>query len=58
MFFDMQETTLEGGLISYPDFPYAAVPKQPDQIKQTVIVQGSTSSRNVSVQGTSDRSES
>ena len=40
MIFDMMETTLEVGMIPFPDFPYALADKQPGAIKETSYIHG------------------
>jgi hypothetical protein len=51
MFFDMQEYVMTGGIITFPDFPFGDRPLQPDQIKETVVIQGGSTGGGISITG-------
>ena len=54
MFFDFNQPSILGDIVTYPDFPFATVPVQPSAIGETVIITGSPSGSTVSIGGTAD----
>lgn len=58
MEFDFQEVSMAGGIISFPDYPFSALAKQPGMIIDFVELQGKgTSGANtVNILGTADQS--
>ena len=56
MTFDFQQPSMAGGIIVFPDAPYAQQPKPPGAIKENVIIRG-TSNTAVTVTGTADQKE-
>lgn len=57
MMLDIQSQPICGPAMTRPDFPFAADPKPRAQIKEVVILTGTTSDRTVSVKGTADERE-
>ena len=54
MVIDYQQPSVAGvGVIVYPDIAVLALPIQPSNIKETVVIMGSTSSNSVSITGES-----
>ena len=57
MILDMNNQNSESGVMnSFPDFPFADLPKQPAQIKETIIICGSQNS-SFGITGTLDEEE-
>lgn len=59
MIFDYQQATLTfEGMVTFPDFPFAALPTQPGDIKETVLITGSTTGgTSIAITGTMDQGE-
>lgn len=53
MIFDIENFTMVG-IFAYPDWVFVDVPRQPETIKETVVVAGS-SSNSMSIGGTTDQ---
>lgn len=53
MEFDFNFATSVDGQMTYPDYPFTDLPKQPEQIKETIRITG-TIGRFISVQGSAD----
>lgn len=58
MILDQQQPIVVGETVVFPDWPFAAVPKQPSQIKETVIKGASTAGTTIRIKGASDQRES
>ncbi len=56
MIFDFQQVSMAGGMIVFPDWPYAVQPKPPEMMHETVLITGS-SSNNSSITGSVDSPE-
>lgn len=54
MVFDAFTVSQDQGIISYPDWSYAALPKQPAKIKETTIIKGSGTRAGASIGGSAD----
>lgn len=52
MFFDMQESTIEGGLIAFPDFVYANPERQ--EVKEVYSINASNSGASVSINASAE----
>jgi len=56
MIFDMQDTLMTEGILIFPSFVYSAEPEPPQNIKETVVITGSSTSSQ-SITGTADQKE-
>ena len=56
MEFDFQSSSVMGGTFVSPDFPFADLPKQENQIKETITLKAGGSSQ-LQIRGTSDNRE-
>lgn len=58
MILDFQQPTIAGpGVVAFPDFPYTALPKQPSEIKETILLTGSSTGTTTRITGTADQQE-
>lgn len=57
MIFDFQETHMVGGIIQFPDYPFAALEKQPSDVMETVVLRGTTAGVSFGLTGTADQPE-
>ena len=55
MIFDFQQIVTMGGIISFPDYQFAAYPLNPSQVGETITLQGSDTGTTQSVGGTVDQ---
>ena len=57
MILDMQEPTLQEGMIIFPDWVFANLPLQPSQLVETEVIQGGAGSESMSITGSIDSPE-
>lgn len=57
MFFTFDMTPVVGGLIVFPDFPFPDLPKPDAQILETIVLDGTSSVRTITLPGTIDQAE-
>lgn len=48
-----QPCIVTNGVLTFPDFPFNPLPKQPNQIKETILLEGGWNNT-VSIEGTTD----
>lgn len=57
MEFDCQGFVSFPGVMSSPDWPYADVPKQSSQVKETIALKGTSTKGSIFLTGTVDKKE-
>jgi hypothetical protein len=55
--FDFSAAVNYEGLTVYPDFPFGTLPKDPDDVGESVVIRGSNASASQQFYGTADQTE-
>lgn len=55
--FDFSAAVNYEGVIVYPDFPFGTLPKDPDDVGESITIRGSSSSASQQLYGTADQTE-